>query len=162
MGGTCAARADLVLFQRSSVGVAPQGVTCHPMRMRRSSERVMSPFGQRDRKFTYRRCEWGFRRSKAVLVDRRGCRNRRVPGGASRERAAPGTVPMEGVLDRRRPRRLTARRTTAVIAGLIVERSGAIPQLYGKKREGERQRQDDDLRSRPTTPRGRSAARRAP
>jgi len=30
MGGTCAARADLVLFRGSSTGVAPQGRPRHP------------------------------------------------------------------------------------------------------------------------------------
>jgi hypothetical protein len=39
---------------------------------------------------------------------------------------------------------------------------GVKPQRPRKERDRERQRQDTDLLSRPTTPRGRSAARRAP
>jgi hypothetical protein len=101
-----------------------------------------SPEGQRHCEVTYRRCAKGFRRSGAVLMDRRVAIRRPGPAkNVALDGAAGGGGPW-GSCPRRAGRQ--------------------IPTLCGEELERGRQRQDDDLPYRPTTPRGKSAARRAP
>lgn len=84
-------------------------------------------------------------------------------GRASRKRARLGVPAVEGALGRGRTQRLTARRAEAALAATVTEESGVKPRSpRDDSRDRGRQRQDDDLLSRPKTPRGRSAARRAP
>lgn len=112
-----------------------------------------NPRGQRHCEVTYRRCAKGFRRSGAVLVDRRVAKISGSSRRSSRKRAASSApemarrsgpvknVALDGAAGGGGPRGSCPR-----------EAGRQIPTTCGEKLDRERQRQDDDLHSRPITP----------
>jgi hypothetical protein len=151
MGGTCAARADLVLFQRSSVGVSPQGARRYPTRSCSLSDRAT----------------WRIALPQGDAVTRRmgfpaiqGCarKSHRLAkiGEVAQQRIAQASKP-ECFADgrRSRPVKNAALDGAADRDGLlapIVESWASTPSAPRQRSDRERQKQDDDLRSRPTTP----------
>lgn len=132
MGGTCAARADLVLFRGSSTGVTPQGAPRHPDGTRRWSDRAKA---QEDSATA----RWRIVGAGRVSGDLGLCSW--IAGLQSRRSGPVKNVALDGAAGGGGPRSSCPR-----------DVGRQIPKACGEELERGRQRQDDDLHSRPTTP----------
>jgi hypothetical protein len=133
MGGTCAARADLVLLRGSSTGVTPQGahatrVAFVDRRMGRKPRKTASPRGFVSTMRTGLQAIWGCARGSRRLQ-----RSLAALDEASRKRAAASAPAMEGALGRRRAARLTARRKEAALGALVAEELGVKSQRPARR-----------------------------